>query len=114
MIPKFAIFGSCIAYIVAETTVFVISYWNLRDMFNLGRLLKDNISIILGSVLMYIVVRIIAIFDMNIIVKLLCELMGGASVYFAIAFITKNETFLMILDKVFSFLKGFINKRKVD
>lgn len=114
LIPKLEIFGSCIAYIVAETAVFVISYWNLRDMFNLGRLLKDNISIILGSVLMYIVVRVIAIFDMNIIVKLLCELMGGASVYFAIAFITKNETFLMILDKVFSFLKGFINKRKVD
>ncbi|MBR6533710.1 MAG: oligosaccharide flippase family protein [Clostridia bacterium] len=114
LIPKFEIFGSCIAYVVAETAVFVISYWNLRDMFNLGRLLKDNISIIVGSVLMYIVVRIISIFDMNIIVKLLCELMSGASVYFAIAFITKNETFLMILDKVFSFLRGFINKRKVD
>ena len=114
LIPQFGIFGSCIAYIIADTTVFIISYWNLRDMFNLGRLLKDNLGVIFGSVLMYAVVRLIALVDVNIVLKLLCELAGGAGVYFAVAFITKNETFLMILDKVFSFLRGFINKRKAD
>lgn len=114
LIPKLGIFGSCIAYIVAEATVFAVSYWNLRDMFNLPVLLKDNLSIIFGAVLMYIVVRFITMMDINIILKLAFELCGGALVYFAVALITKNETFLMILDKVISFIKKFLGKRSVN
>lgn len=114
LIPKLSIFGSCIAYIIAESAVFAVSYWNLRDMFNLPVLLKDNLGIIFGSVLMYVAVRLIALLDMNIILKLLCELVGGASIYFIVAFITKNETFLLISNKVLSFAKNFLGKRKVN
>ena len=114
LIPKLQIFGSCIAYIIAESVVFAVSYWNLRDIFNLPMLLKDNLGIIFGSVLMYIAVRAIALLDINVVLKLMCELIGGAAIYFAVALITKNETFFMILDKVLSFLKGILGKRKVN
>ena len=51
--------------------------------------------------------------EMNIVIKLMLELGGGMIVYFATAFITKNETFFIIFDKVFGLLKKFL-KRKAD
>lgn len=114
LIPRFSFIGSCIAYITAETTVFIISYFNLRKMFNLLQLFKDNIGILIGSLIMYVAVRLVALADINIVIKLVCELGVGALVYFAISFVTKNETFFMILNKVLSLFKRISGKRKVN
>jgi O-antigen/teichoic acid export membrane protein len=114
LIPRFGVFGSGIACIIAESAVFAVSYWNLRDMFNLPQLFKDNLSIIIGSVIMYFIVRLISMLGVNVILKLLLELCGGMAVYFIIALITKNETFFMIFNKVFAFLNNFSNKRRTN
>ena len=113
LIPKLSYFGSCIACILAEATVFAISYWNLKDMLKLKQVLKDNIGIIFGSVLMLVAVRLIAMLQINTVIKLMLELGGGMAVYFAVAFITKNETFFLIFNKVLGFI-GRIIKRKAD
>ena len=110
LIPVLGIFGSCVACIVAETAVFTVSFWNLRDMFNIRHLLKDNIGIIVGALVMFVAVRLISTVNMNIIIKLICELGAGAAIYFAFAFVTKNETFFIIFDKIFSFLKRFVKR----
>lgn len=112
LIPILGVYGSAIACIVAELTVFIISYCHLRDMFSLLRVLKDNYKILLGAVLMFVSVRLIALLEINAIVKLLCELVGGAAIYFLVALITKNETFLMLFEKVILFIKGFFKKVK--
>lgn len=114
LIPIFGVFGSGIACIIAEVTVFLISYFNLSDVFKLTVVLKDNYKILLGSVLMFVVVRLVAEININIIVKLMCELAGGTAVYFVIALLTKNEIFLMIFDKVFSFAKQIFNKKRTE
>ncbi len=110
LIPMIGVHGSGVACILAELTVFTISYWNLRDMFSLRVIIKDNYKILCGSLLMFLAVRLIAVLEMNIVLKLLCELGVGAAVYFAIALITKNETFLMLLDKVTGFAKRALKK----
>lgn len=110
LIPVLGIFGSCVACIVAEAAVFTVSFWNLRDMFNIRHLLKDNIGIIVGALVMFVAVRLISTVNMNIIIKLICELGAGAAIYFAFAFVTKNETFFIIFDKIFSFLKRFVKR----
>ena len=59
---------------------------------------------------MFAAVRLISLIDVHIVVKLMLELMGGAGLYFAIAFLTKNETFFMIFNKVLAFAKRFFKK----
>lgn len=107
LIPRLGIFGSGIACIIAEATVFTVSYWNLRDIFNLLQVLKENLSIIIGSVIMYFAVRVISTFDINLVLKLIFELCGGMAVYFIIAILTKNKTFFLIYDKITAVLKKF-------
>ncbi len=111
LIPRFGIFGSGIACIIAESTVFTVSYWNLKDIFSLLRVLKENLGVIISSVIMYIAVRLISTLNTDTILKLFFELCGGVLVYVLISIITKNETFFMILDKVLSFTKKIINRK---
>ncbi|MBQ1186067.1 MAG: flippase [Clostridia bacterium] len=110
LIPLLGIYGSCIAYITAELAVFVVSYWNLRDIFKPIQILKDNFSVILGSVLMYIVVSLLALVDTNIVLKLLLELGSGVIIYAATVLIFKNETCYLLLEKVLGFAKTFSRK----
>ena len=81
-------------------------------MFNLPLILKDNLPIILGSVIMYIGVRLVSLVEMGVVLKLICELCVGVIIYGVIALITKNETCFMILEKVFGFIKRFTAKGK--
>ncbi|MBQ9965041.1 MAG: polysaccharide biosynthesis C-terminal domain-containing protein, partial [Clostridia bacterium] len=105
LIPFLGVYGSCVACIVAECTVFAVSYWHLRDMFDLKRLLKENAGVIAGSLLMYAVVCGVALVNMNTVLKLVLELGGGMIVYAAVVLLTKNRTCFMILEKVSAFLK---------
>jgi len=111
LIPMFETFGACIACLIAESSVFAVSYWNLRDMFNLPRLLKDNFSVIAGSLIMYAVVRLIAMLNINVVLKLMCELAGGVVIYVAIVLLAKNETALAILEKVLGFVKKILKRK---
>ncbi len=112
LIPFFGPVGSCIACIVAETTVFVVSYWNLRDMFDFSVILKDNFPIMIGSFVMFLAVKLVALIDVNIIIKLICEIGVGVAIYGAVALITKNQTCLLILEKVLGVFKRIRSKRK--
>lgn len=105
LIPKMGITAACISSIVAEAVVLAISYWNVRDMLNLGKILKDNAWVILASVVMYFAVRLVAFIDVNIVVKLFLELLVGGGIYFVIMFITRNQILNIIVKKVLGVLK---------
>lgn len=110
LIPFLGIYGSCIAYITAELAVFIVSFWNLRDVFSPTQILKDNFSVILGSVLMFVAVSLVALIDMNIVLKLLAELGLGVIIYAIVVLLFKNETCYLLLDKILGFLKAFAKK----
>ena len=114
LIPKFGIFGSGIACIIAESTVFAVSYWNLRDIFSFGKILKENASVIIASVVMYFAVILISALNINIILKLMLELLGGMAVYFAFAIATKNQTFFLIYNKALGFVKKFLKTQRAN
>ena len=105
LIPKLGIFAACISSIVAEAAVLAISYWNVRDMLNLVKILKDNIWVIAASVIMYFAVRLVSIIQINIVVKLFLELLVGGGIYFLIMFISRNQILDIIIKKVLGFLK---------
>lgn len=100
LIPLLGVYGSCIASIVAEWTVMLISYWNSRDIIDLKRVLKNNIWVILGSLIMCAVVLLVSNIQVHIVLKLLIEVLMGVIVYFVIIYVTKNEILFSILRKV--------------
>lgn len=105
LIPSIGIMGACASSIGAEIIVFVISYWNLKNMFNIRRILKDNIFVILASLIMFLVVRLISKIELNIFLKICVELVSGGSVYIAIMCLTRNEIFLIIYGKLSNYVK---------
>ena len=105
LIPKFGIIAACISSIVAEMAVLLISYWNVKDMINIRNILKDNVWVILASVIMYFVVRLVALIDVSVVLKLILELMAGGGIYFIMMLITKNQILKIILEKVLGILK---------
>ncbi len=113
LIPIFGAFGSAIACIIAELVVFVISYRHLKDMIRLRSVWKDNYKIIIGSVFMFVIVRLISLVNINVVLKLLLELLGGAATYFLIAFLTKNETFFLLFEKGKAFVKKVFHQNRI-
>lgn len=113
LIPIFGVYGSAIACIIAELTVFSISFWNLRGILSPGAIIKDNYKIFLASLLMYAAVWALANTGLHTVLKLLLEVGAGAAIYFAIALLTKNETCFLLLDKIFGFAKKILKRKSV-
>jgi O-antigen/teichoic acid export membrane protein len=105
LIPVLSIYGACIASITAEVTVLLICYFNTRDMIDLKLVLKNNAWVAVASVVMFLLVTLIAQFEMHILLKLLVEVSAGVAIYVAITAATKNEIFWNILGKVKNLLR---------
>lgn len=105
LIPKWGGFAACISSIVSELVVLTISYWNVRDMLSLRKILKDNVWVIVASVVMYIAVRLVSLIQINVIIKLLLELLVGGGIYFTIMFITRDKILDIIIKKVLGVLR---------
>ena len=59
---------------------------------------------------MFIAVSLVALVNINIVLKLLVELGMGVIVYAAVVLLLKNETCYLLLDKILGFLKAFAKK----
>lgn len=110
LIPYIGIGGACVSSVAAEMVAFAISYWNLRDMFHIRRILKDNANVLLASIAMFLVVRLIGKIEFNLFWKLFFEVAAGGTVYIGIMWITHNEIFDMILKKVIGYIKKILRK----
>ena len=105
LIPKLGVFGACAASITAELVVFFICFFSTRDMISVKAVLKNNIFVLLASVVMYVLVTAVAQLNMHIALKLLAEVGVGVAVYISVMAVTKNEIFLNILSKGLNLLK---------
>lgn len=107
-IPLFGTIGACISSLAAESVVFLISYYNLREKIDPVRIIKSNFSVIVASLIMYVAVRMISMLQINIIVKLGLEVIIGGGIYMLLMLVTRNEILLIILDKVKNYLGRLI------
>ncbi len=105
LIPVLGVYGACIASVTAEVTVLLICYFNTRDMISLKTVLKNNMWVAMGSVIMFVVVTLIAQINMHVVLKLLAEVSAGVAAYVAITAATKNEIFWNIFGKVRNLLR---------
>lgn len=113
LIPNIGIMGACVSSIVAEIIVFIISYWDLKSMFDVRRIVKDNMFVVLASLVMFFVVRMISKIELTLFLKILIELISGGCVYITIMWLTRNEIFLIIYNKVFNYIKKMCAKLKM-
>lgn len=112
LIPFIGIKAACISSILAELVVISISYWNLRAMLNIRRIIKDNVFVAIASTVMFLVVRLISRVETGILLKLFLEIIGGGIVYIGIMFLVRNEILLIIYNKVLNYIKNIFCKSK--
>lgn len=110
LIPILGVYGACIASISAELVVMLVCYFNTRDMISLKLVLKNNAWAAIAALVMFCAVSLTAQIQAHVVVKLLIEVCTGVVVYFAITFVTKNETLLSILGKVRNLLFRVLKK----
>lgn len=110
-IPLLGIAGACISSLVAETVVFLISYWHLRKMFDVPKIIKSNLGVLVSTIVMYIIVKGFSLLQINIVLKLVLEILGGSASYILLMLFMKNEILLLIMERVKNYLSVFIKKR---
>lgn len=108
LIPKLGILAACISSIAAEMIVFTISYFNVRDIFDLPGILKENMWVIAASVIMYFAVRLVSLANFAVVLKLILELLVGGGIYFLLMFITHNQILKIIIEKTFDIVKKIV------
>lgn len=98
-IPKIGVLGACISSIIAECSVFAISFFFARKYLNLKEILKDNIVPLVTSVLMYLMILAIHLININTVVRLIIEVSSGVVLYLVVMILTKNQMAGLILSK---------------
>ena len=105
LIPRLGILSACIASLSAELVVFTICFIAARKMLSVKNVFKDNIFVLLASVVMYFAVILVSKLSLGLFVKLILEVAVGGLVYLAVTLITKNEILFSIFGKVKNLLK---------
>ena len=101
LIPQYGAMGAAIATVIAELVACILQFFSIRGK-GLGikkMLVKTSLYLVIG-LLMIAIVRAVALIDMNIVIKLIVEVISGASFFgiVCIAFwkITNNQFFAII------------------
>lgn len=100
-IPKIGVVGACISSLMAEVSVFAISFYHAREYLNIKEIIKDNVAPFSGAVIMYIGLCFIQKIELAVPIRLMIEILVGAAFYFLFMLITQNETMKLILEKVY-------------
>lgn len=99
-IPHYGVLGACISSITAEIIVLSISLFHAKRYLDVKQILRDNVTVLLSSVVMYFLILLIHSIRIHSVVRLALEVTAGAGFYFFIILITKNEMMHLILSKV--------------
>lgn len=111
LISKYKAVGACIATVVAELTVTFIQIVMIRDNIDFRKWLRFVIKFSLGSIIMFIIVRILGSMLNNKVTTTLIQCLVGTIVYFLFMIITKDETTIRLICKIKDIL---LRKRRED
>lgn len=102
------VFGKLLLNIV----YFVVDAYPNRKILNYGviKQLVDIVPNIFITLIMGVFVYLISKFNMNVYITLIIQIISGVFVYIILSIVTKNESFLYLLDM----LKTKINKQKEE
>lgn len=104
LIPSYGAMGAVIGTLVAEFTACLVQYWIMRKYIKLGKVYKDTIIYFIIGFGMFIIVRMAALIQLNIYVKLLIEIFCGAFFYVISCFLYWKKY------KGYNILKSFWRK----
>lgn len=100
LIPQCGVLGACVSSLLAEFVVFAISFTHAREYLELKQMLKDNLLPFVTSFIMYFVVILVRNINVTVFIRLIIEIVIGATFYFVIMYVSKNEILNLIISKV--------------
>lgn len=98
LIPKFQAIGACIAISCTEVTVIIIHYFALKNFLSIKAIFEESWKYLLGSILIYISVRIAGTLLGIGIFTTIIQIITGIFVYFTTLFILKSKTLFILLN----------------
>lgn len=87
LIPKLGAFGAAIGTVVAEVSVALYQYAMVRPQLRGISIIRDNLIVLIACILMELILYIISKLSLNLVVKLIIQVIGGVGIYFLIIFL---------------------------
>lgn len=106
MIPVLGTVGAVIGSIVAELTISIMYFRNCNGYLNIYQVLKCGYKKLFAGMVMLAFVKLVSRCGLSGIILVEAEVITGASVYFLILYILKDE----MLKEAFSMIKGTVFK----
>lgn len=99
LIPKLSAVGAVLGTIAAEFTVTVVQFSDRDDAIKYSSFLKSTVTYLCIGALMMLVMRMIALINMNVVIKSVLEILAGGMFYLVVCviywlFIRKDNTIL--------------------
>lgn len=91
LIIHYKAMGTTIASVIAEFTVTAIQIYLLRDVVKLGKIIKTAIKPLIGSVVMFLAIKIVERFVSKGIIATVIEVVVGVIVYIVVMIIIKDQ-----------------------
>ncbi|WP_055069305.1 flippase [Clostridium massiliamazoniense] len=91
LIIHYKAMGTTIASVIAEFTVTAIQIYLLRDVVKLGKIIKTAIKPLVGSVVMFLAIKIVERFVSKGIIATVIEVAVGVIVYIVVMIIIKDQ-----------------------
>ncbi len=105
LIPPFGALGAAMATVIAEFAACFLQFLSLKDRdLHIGKLLLKTMLYALIGIIMIVFVRLAALVNVSIVVKLLIEIVVGASFYCFVCILywvkTKNQFYSIIIEPI--------------
>ena len=113
LIPRLGAMGAVLGTIFAELVACLIQFCVIAKEFYFRKYIQNCMLYILSGIIMFFVVRILSMFQLGLMFKLILEITVGVIVYVGLTgfwvYITKSQ----IYDEIFSgFIRQIIGSRK--
>lgn len=106
--------GAAIASVVAETVVFLVQLWYLKDDYSDLSILKGSYKPIIAGVLMLLIVKYLDL-SLNVsIMSTILEIIFGAVVYLGLLILFKYKLLLDIINQIYVAIRDFMKRRKAS
>lgn len=99
LLPKMNVIGACISSLVAETSVFLISFLSARDYLSIRKILKDNWLPFITAASMTFLIYLVHSLNLNVILRLFLEVVAAVLYYFVVMKASKNEILQLVYSK---------------
>lgn len=111
---KFGVMAMAISGLISTFISIIINSWPNKKLLNYYFIdqLKDMLPSVILSIFMGIAVYFVSLLNLSILVSLILQVFTGIIIYILLSAITKNESYIYLIDILKPYIMNFLNKDK--